>query len=244
MSDLPLLTIVAANIILALGACLQCTIGFGIALLSAPLLNMMDPRFIPGPMIMNSTVLTVILLIRERRSLRLREFYWSIAGNIPGTVLAGITLAVVPVRFFDVLFGVLIVLAVVISALGYRPPFTGATCSVAGAAAGFMGTCTAVGGPPMALLYQDAEPSHIRANLSAYFLFASFAGLIAIYFSGRLSLVHGRMFIMCVPGVLTGFFISRFVVGRISPQWIRPLILGVATTAGILAIAKPLLAGS
>jgi uncharacterized protein len=57
---------------------------------------------------------------------------------------------------------------------------------LAGAASTYMGTITAVGGPPIALIYQNQKGPLVRANMSAFFLVASFFSLTALVTAGYL----------------------------------------------------------
>ena len=49
-----------ALFIVALAAALQSAIGFGLALVAAPFLLMIEPRLIPGPLVMASLALTAL----------------------------------------------------------------------------------------------------------------------------------------------------------------------------------------
>ena len=53
-----------ATTAVALGALIQGTIGFGLGLFAAPLLILIDPRLVPGPILVSSAVLTVLLARR------------------------------------------------------------------------------------------------------------------------------------------------------------------------------------
>ena len=72
MSELSLLQLVLGNLALAAGACLQGVAGYGIGTLAAPILFLISPLFIPGPLIMGSILLAVLLLLRNRASLGFR----------------------------------------------------------------------------------------------------------------------------------------------------------------------------
>lgn len=71
---------------------------------------------------------------------------------------------------YDIAFGSLILIAAIVS-LRHGRIFrtTPATLLGAGFASGFMGTLTAVGGPPMALVYQNSDGPTVRSTLNTYF---------------------------------------------------------------------------
>lgn len=236
--ELSLLQLILANLFLVLGACLQGVIGWGIGTLSAPLLFLVSPVLLPAPMLLNSLVLTLLLLFRERRGLSFGPVRHAILGNIVGTSLAAVTLASIDTSAFEALFGMLVLAAVGLSVAGIRPRLRPSISVLAGGASGYMGTITAVGGPPIALIYQNEKGPLVRANLAAFFTFGSVAALTALFFSGLLGSYQVKLFALTVPGVLVGFALSRLLVYRISGAFLRPMILGIAALAGILALLR------
>lgn len=242
MDDVTLLHIVLANLALLAGACLQGVAGYGIGTLSAPLLFLISPVLLPAPLILNAVVLTVLMLIRNRGALQLREVRFAIGGGAIGTVLAGLTLLVLSPKGFELIFGVLILTGVALSAGGLRPVLNARNSILAGAASTYMGTITAVGGPPIALIYQNEKGPLVRANMSAFFLVASFFSLAALVFSGYLGLRELTLFVMTFPGVLTGFWLSGKLVHRMPFDGLRPVILAVAAVAGTAALVQGLMA--
>ena len=56
---------VLAALVIAAGTALQATVGFGLALVAAPVLVLIDPVFVPGPVIASALVLTLRMVWRE-----------------------------------------------------------------------------------------------------------------------------------------------------------------------------------
>lgn len=240
--DLTLLQLLLANLLLAVGACLQGMVGYGIATFSAPLLFLISPVFLPAPMTLNATLITFLMLIRERRGLHLREVRYAIGGNVVGTGLGGLTLVwIATTQQFQLLFGLLVILAVGLSVAGFRPALGRTSSLLAGAASGYMGTITAVGGPPIALIYQNESGPLMRANMSAFFLFASCSALAALFLAGKLGWLEWHLFSLTWPGVVVGFVASRSMVKRVPLNALRPMVLTIAAAAGLLALGKGLI---
>lgn len=240
MTEVSLLQILLANGVVLAGACLQGVAGYGIGTLCAPLLFLINPLFIPGPLTLNAALLTVMMLVRNRSSLSFRELRFAIGGDIAGTVLAGLTLMVLSTQGFELAFGILILLAVILSVAGLRPGLTPRSSTLAGAASGYMGTITAVGGPPIALIYQDQKGPLVRANMSAFFTFASCASIAALALSGFIQQRELKLFLVTFPGVVAGFALSGLLVNRVPFQAMRPIILSIAALAGGAAIVRGL----
>lgn len=242
MAELALYQILLANLVVLAGACLQGVVGYGIGTLCAPLLFLISPMLVPAPLVLNATLLTVMMLVRNRTAVRVREVRLAIAGGVVGTGLAAATLMAVSPKGFQLVFGGLILAAVGLSVVGWRPRLTGRSSVLAGVASLYMGTITAVGGPPIAMIYQNERGPLVRANMSAFFLFASLLSLGALAFSGYLGVREGLLFAVTFPGVIAGFLLSARFVGRVDGERLRGLILGIAALAGVAALVRGLIA--
>lgn len=240
-ADISLYHILLANLAILAGACLQGVAGYGIGALAAPLLFLISPAFIPAPLTLNAGVLTVLMLMRNRTSLQVREVRYAIGGGVVGAIMAGATLLVISADGFELAFGILIVLAVLLSLGGLKPRLTPRNSVIAGLASTYMGTITAVGGPPIAMIYQNEKGPLVRANMSAFFLFASVFALATLIFSGYLGKAELWLFAATVPGVLIGFWLSAGLVTRLPFEALRPIILCMAALAGLAATVRGLI---
>lgn len=225
-----------ATIAVLLGAIIQGTIGFGLGLFAAPLLILIDPRLVPGPILVSSVVLTILLARREWHSVQGNDLGWAVGGRVVGTLIAMGALSVLSDGRLKLLFGILVLGAVALTASGLRIRPAPRTLSLVGIISGFMGTLTSIGGPPMALLYQHESGPRIRATLSAFFIVGvglSLAGLAGV---GRFGLVELKLGGYLVPGVVIGYGISRFTAGIIDKGFIRPGVLVVSALSALAVI--------
>ena len=129
-----LLQILLANLAILAGACLQGVAGYGIGTLAAPLLFLISPVLVPGPLTLNATLLTVFMLIRNRGALQVREVRFAIGGGVAGAVLAALTLLVISTKGFELTFGILILAGVALSVGGLKPALNARNSVLAGAA--------------------------------------------------------------------------------------------------------------
>jgi len=238
VTELSLLQIILANLALLAGSCLQGVAGYGIGTLAAPLLFLISPALVPAPLVLNAAVLTIFMLLRNRAALQIREVRFALGGGVGGTILAGLTLMLISPKGFELIFGVLILTGVLLSVGGLRPALNDRNSILAGAASTFMGTITAVGGPPIALIYQNQKGPLVRANMSAFFLVASFFSLAALVASGYLGQTELQLFAVTFPGVLAGFWLSGKLVHRMPFDGLRPIILAIAAVAGTAALVR------
>lgn len=236
MSDVSSIELILANLVLFLGALLQGVAGYGVGTLSAPLVFLINPLFLPGPLIANATILNLLMLLRNIVHMRFAEVRFATQGALLGIVLAGLVLLKLGAEEFKLVFGLLILFAVSLSVLGVRPVNTRRNNMIAGSVSGFMGTITGAGGPPVALLYQNESPARIRGNLSAFFLITSNISLLALVPVGLLGWLQLKLAFMLLPGLFIGFWLSKPLAKRIPVKAIRPVVLTIAAIAGLSAI--------
>jgi hypothetical protein len=239
---MPSSLLVHCFIFLLVGAasCLQGSIGFGFALVAAPILVLIDPSFVPGPVMMNAAVLTTLILIRERQSVDLTSVRWAVLGNLIGTTLAGTVLSLLDPYGFSLLFGAVVLAAVLLSVMGLHPRVTQRNAVVAGVASGFMGTTSSIGGPPMALLFQAERGPALRGNLSAYFLCSTLIGLSMLTFIGRFGRTEIELAQTMLPGLVCGFVLSLRASRWLDRGATRPVVLGLSSAAAIVILMRTL----
>ncbi|MGI8793539.1 MAG: sulfite exporter TauE/SafE family protein [Acidimicrobiales bacterium] len=228
-----------AALIIGIGALVQGSIGFGMNIVAAPLLVLIDTALVPGPTLAAAVVLTLLITVREHEHIEFSGLGWALAGRVPGTVLGALALLVLSTKGLTVLFAVLVLGAVALST-GWHIPRNASTLFAAGGLSGFMSMTTSIGGPPMALVYQRASGSTLRATLSGYFLVGgviSVIGLAAVGRFGRDELVASAVLL---PGLVIGFGLSRFTGHLLDRAWLRPTVLVVAATSAVIALIQAL----
>src|SRR5690625_7171249 len=81
----------------------------------------------------------------------------------------------------------------------------------------------------------------MRANLAAFFLFGSCAIIVVLAPAGYVGIEQLKLVAVTFPGVLVGFWLSGFVVNRLSFAAFRSIVLPVAALAGLSALVLGLL---
>ena len=235
-----MLEIAVVTVIAFVGATLQGSIGFGMGLLAAPILILVDPRFVPAPILLATMVLTTLLAYRERHSIDVRGIQWALLGRIGGTVAAGAVLVFVAADRLVLIFGLFILTGVALSVSGLRLAPARPTLIAAGALSGLLGTVASVGGPPLALLYQDAPGARIRGTMSSFFLIGTIVSLAALWLVGRLGAGEIQLALIMLPSMLAGFALSRRTARYLDHGWTRPAVLAVVTLTGLAVVIRQL----
>jgi uncharacterized membrane protein YfcA len=231
---------ILAFAVLAVGAAIQGTIGFGINLLAAPILVLIDPKLVPAPIIITSLALNLLVGQRDRGERPWHTMRWPIAGQVPACIAGAATIALISPTGLAVLFGILVLVAVGLSVVGRHPRPTPAVGFGAGLASGFMGTTTGIGGPPIAVVYQREQGPQMRATLSRFFGVGSIVALLSLLAFGELHLSDLWLAAGLLPGVLFGFWISRHTVHRLDRAFLRPLVLIVSAASAVVVMVRAL----
>jgi hypothetical protein len=234
--DWPQLIII--NLALLVGATLQGSVGYGMGLVVSPILLLVDPRLIPGPFLIASFVEILLMTVRERQAVHFFGLRWALAGGMPGILIGTALLTRLPQREFNLVFGAILLLAVLMSLGGVRFPMGRLTLLIAGLLSGIMGTLGAIGGPPLALVYQDSSPERLRATISGYFIVAGLLMIASLALAGEIDQDGFQLALVQMPGILGGFFLSSLLVRRIGRSSLRPYVLVVSAAAGVLVIIK------
>lgn len=230
--------VLLAALIVAVGATVQGTIGFGMALVSAPLLLLVDPRLVPGPITVTAIALNLLMLTRDHGHADLSGLRWAVAGLVPGTVLAALALAALSDGALAVLAATIVLVGVAVSAGGPTVAVRGRNLTLAGILSGFMSTTAGIGGPPIAMLYQRAGGPALRATLARFFLAAAAFSVVALVPAGRLGRGDVVAGALMVPGVVGGYILARGLRDRFDGNHVRAAILMVSGASALVVLIR------
>lgn len=222
------------------GAVVQGAIGFGLAIVAAPFLILIHPELVPGPVMFFGLVSACINLWGNLSGVNLRELTLALIARVPGTLIAMVVLLVATASMLSILLGLTVLLAVLLSVRTPKIKRTPKVMALAGFVSGFMGTTTAIGGPPMALAYQSASGVSVRANLGAYMIIGMIMSLTALVFVGRFNWDHLLVSLIMIVPVFLGALLARWIMRKIKPTSLRPAILVLCICSGLLALGNGL----
>lgn len=235
---LPVAMAVACIAIVLLGSAVQGTLGIGMGMVASPLLALADRDFIPGAIVISVLPLTIGIVLRERAHVDRRGAGIALVGRVPGVIIGSAAVALTGPRFLAVLVGTSVLAAVAASAASVRFTTTPTALVTAGLASGFTGTTTGVGGPPMAFVYQHADPRVTRSTLSAFFTVGSLMSVGALMASGSLGIRQWQLAALLLPGVLGGLVLSQVFAPRLRSERARPLILALCALSAIALLVE------
>jgi hypothetical protein len=231
---------VLAALIFGLGAAVQGAVGFGANLVAAPLLVLLEDGFVPGPVIVASGVLNLLVSWRSGPGAIDPTVNVAIAGQVVGSLVAGAVLAALPADALSIVFAVLVLIAVAVSVRGRQLAPTRPHLAGAGLASGFMGTISGIGGPPIALAYLGLDGPALRATLARYFLVGNVVAIPILIAIGTLGIEELPECLVLIPGAVLGFFASGWLARHTDRGTVRPIVFGLSTAAAVAVIIRTL----
>jgi len=235
------IALATVTVLVAGAACIQGAAGFGMALLAAPLLTLVDRSFAPAPLVLAVLPLSLLVAQRDWAHLDRKGLAWAIGGRLPGVVLGGVAAALLSQDTLALVLGLGVLVAVGLSMVTARLQPTPRTLVSAGFASGFMGTTTSIGGPPMALVYQRSDGPAFRSTLAIYFAAGAVMSLTALAFAGRVGAHELRLGLLLWPGVVLGFLLSKPLTRYLDDGRTRAMVLAISAAAALLLIAEEVL---
>jgi hypothetical protein len=230
--------VMAANGILAVGSVLQAATGLGAGLVVVPLLALISLEFVPGPVILAVLALAWLMAWRGRAEISSTGMSLLLGGLLFGMVLGASVLSYLPSERLGVLFGGLILLAVVVSISGAQLKHSSAVVSFAGALSGFMGVTSAIGAPVLALLYQHHPGPVLRATLGFLYFISSIAMLVLLHLAGRFGMEELRLGLALIPGVVVGYLLAGCLSRFLDRGYSRMAVLVISTLSALVLILK------
>jgi uncharacterized membrane protein YfcA len=238
LSGVTLTNFLLASAVMATGSAVQGAVGFGLALFAAPILALIDPHLAPGPLLVANVALTAFMARRESHAIRRPDLVWSLGGRVVGIGIALLVMRALSPRGIDLLFGGIVLAGVAMTAGGLRFELNPGTLLGAGLTSGVMGTATAIGGPPMALVYQRETGPRIRGTLSAYFTIGAVLSAIGLALAGRFGTAELRDGLLLCPGVVLGFLASDRFLPLVDRNGIQPALLIISAVAALVLIGR------
>jgi hypothetical protein len=215
--------------------------GFGLGLTAAPTLTILDPSLMPGALLIPAGILPILSFAHEARHTDWPGLSWALTGRLGGTVLGAAVVAALPLRALGAVVGAVVLTAVALSVTKIQIVKNPGTLVSAGFISGAAATAAAIGGPPIALVYQRDSGSQIRATLAVFFCVGSAISLTALAAAGHLP---GRAVAAgagLIPFVAAGFALSGPIRRYLDNGRMRAAVLVLASVSALVLIAHELL---
>lgn len=232
--------LLVASVIVVGASALQAVLGMGYGLAASPLLLLLEPAFVPASTILIGMLSSSLGALREREQINWDNVLWGSAARVAGLLVAlWLLTGLENASDFKLIFGVLVAVAVLLTAMGLSLPLTRGWLVAMAWISGCMGTVTGVGAPPLALLYQKVNPAIARPTLAAFFAVGCGVSALGLAFIGWLGLKEVLLAIFVIPAMLAGTWLGRRITVS-STRTYRTALLCIAAVASLILILQGL----
>ena len=215
-------------------------IGFGVA---ACFLVLFEPSMVPSCIVLMGTVLAFSNAFLSLKDVIKMDLVYSFSGRVIGSLISIPLISLtIGTKSYLIIFGVLLLITVFLSAKKWSVVATKKNITVAGACSGFMGTLIGIGGPPMAIVYQNSSAKNVVATLNMFFgIGALFSVLLLIY----IDLINFREVMRCLflaPAILIGIMLGRHkIVKNYVNKNLKKMVLIVCFISALIVLGQALI---
>ncbi|HEY6901126.1 MAG TPA: sulfite exporter TauE/SafE family protein [Puia sp.] len=226
-----------------LATLVRSTFGFGESLVAVPLFVLFIPLNIAVPLsVLISILVALVVVVQDHRQIHFNSAKWLILYAFLGIPI-GIMILVYGNEYWTKIgLGILIT--------GYSVYTLLAKSSlriegdsriwlfVCGFLSGVLGGAYGVNGPPL-VVYGNMRrwnPKQFRATLQAYFLPASFVGVVGYLIRGLVGWEVLRYFLMSLPAVIPAIFLGRYLNHRLKGEAFYRYVYWGLVVIGLLLI--------
>jgi len=219
----------------------QSLAGFGTALIAMPILSPLLGIKVAAPlMTLVSALMQVVLLVRYRSEIRLREV-WPLAV----AALVGVPLGIYGLKRLDerVTLTVLGVVIIAYAAYGLCAPRLPRLASrhwayPFGFVAGILGGAYNTDGPPV-VIYGSCrgwEPAAFKCHLQGFFMFDGALIILGRALAGEFTGRVWWLYLWTLPAIALGAWAGLCLDRRISPERFRKILLWLLALLGVRAL--------
>ena len=231
-----------ALILFIIGAITQSAIGIGFGL-PACFLVLFEPSMVPSCIVLMGTFLAFSNAFLSLKDVIKMDLAYSFSGRVVGSLISiPIISLTIGTKSYLIFFGVLLLITVFLSAKKWNAVANKKNITIAGSCSGFMGTLIGIGGPPMAIVYQNSSAKNVVATLNMFFgIGALFSVFLLIY----IDLINFREVMRCLflaPAVIIGIILGRRnVVKNYVNKNLKKLILIICFISALIVLGQALI---
>jgi uncharacterized membrane protein YfcA len=223
------------------GTIVQRLSGQAYGMIAAPVVALAAPQHLPAAVILLGMFVGAGAMSMDLSAVNWREAAPGMAGRALGAFAgAAVALMLADSVGFGVVVALLVLTAVALSVSGLQIAIRPFTLALAGLAAGIMGTITAIGAPPMAILYAREEAKRARAMQNLFFMWGMVWSIGALSLAGLVRIADLLLVLHLLPVALVALWASRPAARALEGRSLRPVALGLATVAALIILARSL----
>ncbi|MCY4330001.1 MAG: sulfite exporter TauE/SafE family protein [Endozoicomonadaceae bacterium] len=204
------ITIILVSLIIALGGFTQGLTGFGLALVSVPLLSMTVDAKIAVPLAsIFGWVVTWPIVWKMRHCVQYKTGLILFAGSIPASFVGAKLLATLPSQYIIIPMGIILIVSSLYALRSSKPLFRHTSTSVTfgtGFTSGVLGASVGDPGPPV-IAYTSMLPwtaDQSKSTLAFFFMLQMVNAIISFWVTGLITVEVTFLAVSAIPLFLVG----------------------------------------
>ncbi|KEQ28175.1 permease [Pedobacter antarcticus 4BY] len=220
------------------------TFGFGESLIAVPLFILFMPLDVAVPLsVLMSVLVGLVVVIQDHSQIHIDSAKWLIIFAILG-IPVGLLILIYGNEFWvKIGLGILIIAYSAYALYGKKsiklPNDNKWWLFICGFLSGILGGAYGVNGPPLVVYgnMRNWSAKHFRATLQAYFLPASFIGILGYMFKGLLTYEVFKYFLISLPAIIPAIFLGRYLNQKLkNDSFFKYVYYGLILIGGFLVI--------
>lgn len=236
-------TVVFVLAISFLATLVRSTFGFGESLIAVPLFVLFIPLNVAVPLsVLMSIFVASVVVIQDHREIHFNSAKWLILYALLGIPFGLLILSYGNEYWVKIVLGLLIVIYSAYTMLTKNVPRlehdSRGWLFACGFLSGVFGGAYGLNGPPL-IVYGNMRrwsAKHFRATLQAYFLPASFIGVVGYAVQGLLGWIVIKYFLLSLPAMIPAIFLGRYFNNKLQGSAFYKYVYGGLIFIGLLLI--------
>lgn len=224
-------------ILIIFGAIAQSAIGLGFGI-PACFLVLLEPSMVPSCIILMGTFLAFSNALLSLKDIIKVDLIYAYFGRLIGSFMAmPLIFLTLGTKNYLIIFGTLLLVATYMSIKKWNIVANKKNITIAGTISGLMGTLTGIGGPPMALVYQNSSARKVVATLNMFFGVGALFSVILFIYYDLINLPEVMKSIYLSPALIIGTYIGRReMVKKFVDKNLKNLIIAVCFVSAFVII--------
>ena len=228
--------------IVFLAAIVQSIVGFGYALIAAPLLTLiMGPKEMVVFLLFSGFYLNFLIFFQIRKEVSMKHIKYLFLGNLFGILPGLYILKTINVPLFKLFIGCVLLISVIIITSKFTWKITNVKIeeTVFGFFSGLLGASTSVSAPPMILhmFNRFNDKVQIRSRLVTFFTFGTLAIIVIFFFSGVFPLKAAvGLPIYALPVTIIASQIGKKIFFHINHEVFKKMAIGLILLSSLTLI--------
>ena len=227
---------------------IRSTFGFGESLIAVPLFILFMPIEVAVPLsVLLSVFIALVVVIQDHKKIHLNSAKWLIIFALPGIPIGVVVLTYGSEMVVKIGLGTLIIFYSFYALFGKSSVKLQKDSIlwlfICGFFSGIFGGAYGINGPPLVVYgnMRQWSAKQFRATLQAYFLPASFIGIVGYFYKGLLNSVVLNHFLISLPAAIPAIFLGRYLNHRLKDNSFFKYVYWGLIAIGVFLIFESLL---